>query len=135
MLACWLHCENTTKHKKKWNPKSSQISQLNSQSIVLFTLMSTMTASLSPSTYPSIHIHPGRYSGGSSKQKWPPPHLSFSSERKWYAADGIAANPIMQQNTETQSNYVLVLLLKVIKQQILSAIDTHQKNVQSFMFV
>lgn len=34
------------------------------------------------------------------------------------------ANPIMQQNTETQSNYVLVLPLKVIKQQILSAIDT-----------
>lgn len=34
------------------------------------------------------------------------------------------ANPIRQQNSETQSNYVLLLPLEVIKQQILSATHT-----------
>lgn len=72
----------------------------------------------------SIISHPPRQISRLPQQKWPPSHLSHSSWWKLRAVAEMPMSSIMQEKLKTQSNYVPLLPLKVIKQEILCATDT-----------
>lgn len=118
-----LQCANITKHKKSGIPNLSDSPAEFTIYCFLFSMLSIMPASLSASSHPPEQLREHQHQQ-QRQQKWPPPHLSHSSWRKCCAAAEMPANSIMQENTETQSNYVPMLPLKVIKQQILFAIHT-----------
>lgn len=82
----------------------------------------TGLASLSASTHLAIPICPGRSSRSSSTSATSGLHLTCHNW-KLHTAGEMPVNPIMQENTKTQSNYARELQLKVIKQQIFSATD------------
>lgn len=85
----------------------------------------TGLASLSASTHLAIPICPGRSSRSSSTSATSGLHLTCHIHPDWkfHTAGEMPVNPIMQENTKTQSNYARELQLKVIKQQIFSATD------------